>query len=266
MKKLMRSRALLISGVIAATSALTGCGGIDLTDEQNRLIAEYSADLLLKYDADYQERYGGTVEKDRITTEEPVSSENTEQVIEPGTEEVTEPDSGTEDTPPAATTEDVVIPEPGTGEGGNPIIPSGDTTDIAEIVGVEDISIIYNRYMILDRYPSLDHDGAFIYLEANPGYKLLIVKFDIQNQAAQPVELDLLNTEIDYHLVMNGGKSARPMLTILIDDLGTFRNTIPGNSDQSAVLAFQISDSLVDQIEQLNLRVTYDNTDYVIPL
>ena len=120
--------------------------------------------------------------------------------------------------------------------------------------------------MFLDRYPSLDHDGAFIYLEADPGYKLVVVKFDIENTSAESVDVDLLNTDIDYRLVMNQSKAAKPMLTILMDDLGTFRNTVSGNSEQSAVLVFQMAESSIEQIEELEIRVTYDKKEYVIQL
>jgi hypothetical protein len=118
--------------------------------------------------------------------------------------------------------------------------------------------------MFLDRYPSVDQDGAFIYLEANPGYKLVVVKFDITNTSSQSVTVDLLDSYIDYRLVMNGSKAAKPMLTILMDDLGTFCNTLPANSEQSAVLVFQMSDSSIEQIEQLDLRVTYDSDESII--
>lgn len=238
--------------------AMTGCG-IDLTDEQNRLIAEYAADLLLKYDADYQARYN---EDNEDTEEVPTTADTTEYVTEQTTQEDT---ATTEDLSADVSTEDTSAEDVSTEEDEDfPPVINDNVTDIAEIVGIHDISIIYNKCMFLDRYPSIDQDGAFIYLEADPGYKLVVVKFDITNQSSSAVSLDLLNTPIDYRLVMNGSKAAKPMLTILMDDLGTFYNTVPANSEQSAVLVFQMADGSIDKIETLDIRVTYENNEYII--
>jgi hypothetical protein len=258
-------RGCILAVVLMVAAVSTGCG-IDLTDEQNRVIAEYAADLLLKYDRAYQGRYEDTntstddtdVEEvtetttseeltEETTTEEPTTEALTESTTEENTE--TEVDS-TED----SDTEDDTIP---------PSV-SDNVTDIAEIVGIQGMSIVYNKCMFLDRYPSLDQDGTFIYLDADPGYKLVVVKFDIINQSSQPIKVDLLNTDIAYRLVMNQTKAASPMLTILMDDLGTFNNTVPANSEQSAVLVFQMSDSCVEQIERLDIKVTYAQEEYVI--
>ena len=235
--------------------AMTGCG-IDLIDEQNRLIAEYAADLLLKYDADYQARYN------EDTEDVPTTTDTTEYVTEQTKEEDT---ATTEDLSADISTEDTSAEDVSTEEDEDfPPVINDNVTDIAEIVGIHDISIIYNKCMFLDRYPSIDQDGAFIYLEADPGYKLVVVKFDITNQSSSAVSLDLLNTPIDYRLVMNGSKAAKPMLTILMDDLGTFYNTVPANSEQSAVLVFQMADGSIDKIETLDIRVTYENNEYII--
>lgn len=231
-------------------AGLTGCGR-ELSTEENRVIAEYAADLLLKYDKNYQSKYMNTEDETEAVT-------TTEQDTEATTEEtVTEAVKATET---VNTTE---------AEGEDSIIPpsdGGSVQDIAEIAGLDGLSIRYNRCMFLDRYPSIDQDGAFIYLDADEGYKLVVVKFNIANETAEDKVVDLLNTDLSYRLVMNQSKAAKPMLTILMDDLGTFSTTISANSEQSAVLVFQISDGLIDKIEHLDIRVTYQNEEHTIPI
>ncbi len=261
--------------ILTMTFVLTGCSDIDLTEEENRMIAEYAADLLLKYDSEYQESLlEDESDTEELTTEEVSSEEMTTEVTtEATTEEPTTQEPMTEE----ITTEEpsIELPEDDTsdisGEGSSesedtPIPPSdtGSIVDIADMVGIADVSITYNRCMFLDRYPSLDQDGTFIYLEADPGYKLVVVKFDITNHSTHDATIDLLNTDIDYRLVLNGNKAAKPMLTILMDDLGTFSSAVPANSEQSAVLVFQMSDSLVDKIESLIIRVTYQDDEQII--
>ncbi len=246
--------------ISAMAFALTGCG-TDLTEQETRIIGEYAADLLLKYDVNYQERLSEDTQEDGAT-EATETTEATEATTEAATDMQDIPDTETEQN--ADTTETT---ESSSSEDDS-VVPtvSGNTSDIAAIVGLEGISVQYNRCMFLDRYPSLDQDGAFIYLEAEPGYKLVVLKFDIINNTNEDKMVDLLDSGLDYRLVLNETKAAKPMLTILMDDLGTYKAVVPADTEQSAVLVFQMSDGLVDNIQSLNLRVMYQNQENTIQI
>lgn len=244
MKKLWCLLAILVLSV-----TLTGCG-VELSDEENRVIAEYAADLLLKYDRDYT---SSLVEEEVPATEQTTQAPSTDSTTEVTTEEPsTQPPQESSSTESPAS-EDTTGSSDAAGE-----------IDIGKIVGLDGISITYNQCMFLDRYPSVDQDGAFIYLEADPGYQLVVIKFDIANTTAQDIAVDLLNTDINYKLVYNQTKAASPMLTILMDDLGTYESVVPAGNEQSAVLVFQISKDLISQIQSLDIRVTYKNEESVI--
>ena len=244
MKKLWCLLAILVLSV-----TLTGCG-VELSEEENRVIAEYAADLLLKYDRDYT---SSLVEEEVPATEQTTQAPSTDSTTEGTTEEPsTQPPQESSSTESPAS-EDTTGSSDAAGE-----------IDIGKIVGLEGISITYNQCMSLDRYPSVDQDGAFIYLEADPGYQLVVIKFDIANITAQDIAVDLLNTDINYKLVYNQTKAASPMLTILMDDLGTYESVVPAGNEQSAVLVFQISKDLISQIQSLDIRVTYKNEESVI--
>ncbi len=237
--------------IVMMMAGLAGCGR-ELSTEENRVIAEYAADLLLKYDKDYQSKYMNTEnEPDTTATTESQTGEVSTEVT---TEAASDP-TAAENTTEVGSEEPMLPPS-----------DDGSVQDIAEIAGVDGISIQYNRCMFLDRYPSIDQDGAFIYLEADKGYKLVVVKFDITNKTSEDKMVDLLNTDLSYRLVMNQSKAAKPMLTILMDDLGTFSATMPADSEQSAVLVFQMAEGLVDKIERLDIRVTYQNEEHTIPI
>lgn len=237
--------------IVMMMAGLAGCGR-ELSTEENRVIAEYAADLLLKYDKDYQSKYMNTEnEPDTTATTESQTGEVSTEVTTEAASDTTAADNTTE-----AGSEEPTLPPS----------DNGSVQDIAEIAGLDGISIQYNRCMFLDRYPSIDQDGAFIYLEADKGYKLVVVKFDITNKTSEDKMVDLLNTDLSYRLVMNQSKAAKPMLTILMDDLGTFSATVPADSEQSAVLVFQMAEGLVDKIERLDIRVTYQNEEHTIPI
>lgn len=244
MKKLWCLLAILVLSV-----TLTGCG-VELSDEENRVIAEYAADLLLKYDRDYT---SSLVEEEVPATEQTTQAPSTDSTTEVTTEEPSTQPPQESSSIESPASEDTTGSSDAAGE-----------IDIGKIVGLEGISITYNQCMFLDRYPSVDQDGAFIYLEADPGYQLVVIKFDIANITAQDIAVDLLNTDINYKLVYNQTKAASPMLTILMDDLGTYESVVPAGNEQSAVLVFQISKDLISQIQSLDIRVTYKNEESVI--
>ena len=261
-KKIWKRR--LLAGLIACSVfATTGCGQvIDLTDEENHLIAEYAAELLLKYDRNYDTRYN------------PDELEDT-------TETMTETDATTE-----ATTEMVTTTEAATTEQDVPV--DGQTTqaqpvtdeavkedigatvdsdfDIAAFVGESRISVRYAYYMVVDSYPSYDQDGMYIEVQAPEGYKLLVLKFEVENKTNEDQAVDLYNKDVNYNIVVDNSRTTKQMLTILADDLYTYDKTIQASSREEAVLLYTVSDSVANKWTDLKLQVKYGGTSAVLQL
>ena len=261
-KKIWKRR--LLAGLIACgIFVTTGCGQvIDLTDEENHLIAEYAAELLLKYDRNYDTRYN------------PDELEDT-------TETMTETDAATE-----ATTEVVTITEAATTEQDAPA--DGQTTqaqpvtdeavkedigatvdsdfDIAAFVGESRISVRYAYYMVVDSYPSYDQDGMYIEVQAPEGYKLLVLKFEVENKTNEDQAVDLYNKDVNYNIVVDNSRTTKQMLTILADDLYTYDKTIQASSREETVLLYTVSDSVANKWTDLKLQVKYGGTSAVLQL
>lgn len=243
-------------------SCLVGCSEVyDLTDEETRLIAEYSADLLLKYDVSFEDRISEgeyKIEKkeengEAVTTEVSEEVITTEEVS--SEEETVEDDKGQNLNDMMDVTSDMTDNESVGREG-----------DIAKLAGISDVSITYKDYLVTNQYPATDEDGKFIYLEASQGYELLVVRFCVKSNVEESVDVSLMDKGIDYKLVCNGKKAAKPMLTILMDDLGTLETTVNPLEEQEAVLIFQISDSIKDQLNNIELYINYNGADNVIDL
>lgn len=220
---------------------LFGCtGAIELTDEENRAIAEYSADLLLKYAAGYDSKYFDGEKEMEAATEEGST--------EPVTEAADNPTEAAAEQTTEAATEQAVSYE----------------TDIAGMLGLNDISILFSNYQISDTYPSMDENGEFIYMDAPEGMKLLLVEFDLKNLTAEPVDVNLLSMDVDYRILMNGTKAAKSVLTILMNDLSTYEATLAPEASEKVVLVFQILDSLVDQVQTLDIKAAYGGREGMI--
>ncbi len=259
--------ALLIVSLCAIL--LVGCGKvIDLTDEETQLIAEYAAELLLKYDINYVDRIDQGNEKAKELSSEALESTVEELTTEQITSELTTEDTSTEkqisDESADVNTDDKVPEDERKESSGDETV--GTESDIAVIAGIDGAKITFRNYSIVDMYPATDEQGEFIYLEASEGYQLLVLQFDVLNTTSEVVPVSLLDKELDYRIVCNGTKAANPMLTILMDDLGTLETNVEPDVPQEAVLIFQISDGMQDGLETMDLYVTYNNIENVIQI
>lgn len=261
-KKIWKRR--LLAGLIACSIfATTGCGQvIDLTDEENHLIAEYAAELLLKYDRNYDTRY------------------NPDE-LEETTEIMTETDATTEAATEVATTTETATTEQSVSANGNTTQAQPETDesvkgnigatvdpdfDIAAFVGESRISVRYSYYMVVDSYPSYDQDGMYIEVQAPEGYKLLVLKFEVENKTNEDQAIDLYNKDVNYNIVVDNSRTTKQMLTILADDLYTYDKTIPASSREETVLLYTVSDSVANKWTDLKLQVKYGGTSAVLQL
>lgn len=254
----------LLAGLIACSVfATTGCGQvIDLTDEENHLIAEYAAELLLKYDRNYDTRYNPD-ELDETTetmTETDAATETTTEVVTTTEAATTEQDVSVDGQTTQA--------QPGTDEAVKEDIGAtvDSDFDIAAFVGENHISVRYAYYMVVDSYPSYDQDGMYIEVQAPEGYKLLVLKFEVENKTNEDQAVDLYNKDVNYNIVVDNSRTTKQMLTILADDLYTYDKTIQASSREEAVLLYTVSDSVANKWTDLKLQVKYGGTSAVLQL
>ena len=234
---------LLLVGLLVC---LTGCTKtMELTDEENHMIAEYAAELLLKHDVHYEDKYFEFLDIKDDKTDKDAEDNTTESTTEESTtEEITQ--GGTQETDTTQEAESNYVDS---------------NVNIGELLGETAVSIQYDNYMIVDKYPATDHDGAFIYLEASEGMQLLVLQFQVSNVTGEAVDLDLLEKDVEYRLVVNESKSAKSMLTILMDDLSTLQSSIGPGETETAVLVFQISKDYVNQIQDIEMKITYNGAE-----
>ena len=239
---------LVLSVTVLCTCIVTsGCTQvIDLTEDETRLVAEYAADLLLSYDRGYNDRLkeGEEEHLEEASTQEDAQSETT-------TEVVTEEEESTQGSE-SQTTEVTIV--------------QGTSQDIAEIAGVQGTSITYKDYEIVDQYPTGDNANEAVQVDAPEGSRLLVVHFVVKAVSDQPVDVSLMDQPIDYKLLCNDTLAAKPMLTILTNDLTTLETTATPGQDSDAVLIFQISKDMVDQLNTMQLHVTFNSEENVITI
>ncbi len=261
-KKIWKRR--LLAGLIACgIFVTTGCGQvIDLTDEENHLIAEYAAELLLKYDRNYDTRYNPDELEDttETMTETDATTEATTEVVTTTEAATTEQDAPAD----GQTTQAQPVTDEAVKEDIGATVDSD--FDIAAFVGESRISVRYAYYMVVDSYPSYDQDGMYIEVQAPEGYKLLVLKFEVENKTNEDQAVDLYNKDVNYNIVVDNSRTTKQMLTILADDLYTYDKTIQASSREEAVLLYTVSDSVANKWTDLKLQIKYGGTSAVLQL
>ena len=261
-KKIWKRR--LLAGLIACgIFVTTGCGQvIDLTDEENHLIAEYAAELLLKYDRNYDTRYNPDELEDttETMTDTDATTEATTEVVSTTEAATTEQDAPAD----GQTTQAQPVTDEAVKEDIGATVDSD--FDIAAFVGESRISVRYAYYMVVDSYPSYDQDGMYIEVQAPEGYKLLVLKFEVENKTNEDQAVDLYNKDVNYNIVVDNSRTTKQMLTILADDLYTYDKTIQASSREEAVLLYTVSDSVANKWTDLKLQVKYGGTSAVLQL
>ena len=280
--------------LVLAAFLCSGCAKvINLTEEENYLIAEYAAELLIKYSAELDLKYdpdeSEPEEEDPGNTEE-TEEQSTEMITETTKPKVTTEEQTTEEkrteekkTTESARSSDTDATEQKTTEekpGVNTVdavgseedaedVPAsaGSDYDLAQMLGTDKASVKYLYYSICETYPSYDRDGMQIEINATSGHKLLVLKFAIENKTNEDQRLDFYDSGVEYHIIINNSKSAKNMLTILIDDLFTYEATLGASDREEAVLLFSISDSIAKKLDDLKLRCTgADGSEAVLQL
>ncbi len=234
-----------IAIAILTTVLLTGCGsGIELSEEENAMVAEYMAMALLKYDAQYEDEliYAEAAE---TTGEEfvPVDSIDSKENTETSTADAT-----------VGKTQDVVQNESNIGE-----LPS---VTLSDIYKSEQYDVSYLGVEEFETYKEENND--YFIVEAPSGCKLAVVKFTIKNISDKDITVSLAEKGITYELNLEGVSVQKPLLTALMGDVQYYNETIPTGESKVAVVVFAV-DKAAD-ISKGTITITKEDSKAVVSL
>lgn len=235
---LMMAVCILTCGLL-----LTGCElvpSVNLTEEQSELVAEYAAGLLMKYDASH---VNGLMK----ITDDPIIILSPKPEIENKNEEIDEDSVAVSDSVSAAAVQ--VLPE------------------VAVAMGIPDFSVTYKDYEICDIFPETETEKLFFSMQAQEGYKLLILHFELTNPSDMPMECDVVTNAPLFRLLINDSERVNMQTTILMNDLGSYKETIDAGATEDTVMVFEISDTVADNlISKMALLIRTQELDYTYPL
>ena len=233
--------------IVGMIICLTGCSNQipDLSEEDQNLVSEYAAQLLLKYDENFSPR---------LMTEEMVSENAAAEVVK---EEVVE--SVSDNLPTSS--ENTISNEQTQTEEVTSLISGAQKMDLAKFLGVESLSISYIDSKTYDIYP--EKENEILTVNAEPGTKIVVSRFAVTNTSATDVICDMLNKEVTYEITFDGEKKYKVLTTMLLDDFTTYSDTILPNETKELVFLTEVPEE-VSQIDRVFLLLTYQEQSVVV--
>lgn len=240
---------LLTCGLAAVLTAsmLTGCGLIQstgLSEEEDELVAEYAAGVIMRYSAD---KKGGLGDLRPTPTPipwvDPKDVAPTEAPEEEEREEREEPE------------EEVPMEEVNARDDISAGSHSGsfDGHNLAAAIGIEGFDITYEGFETADVYPESPGDDLSFSMQSTPGRKLLVVHLNVINNEGQDKLCDVLACNVKFRVLINETDRVNEQMTILLNDLKSYNETIPANGSADTVLVFEVEDQLAQNINNLSL-------------
>lgn len=223
---------------LACCTSLSGCIDAmpDMTDEQQALVAEYAADIILKHSKYYDDGLADLSELEEVepTAEEPEPEYIEEEPEDSISEEYDLADEISEEQKELAELSNV---------------------SFAEALGFSDIDITFENFQVTDAYP--DDDNAGFFVNAPQGKNMLVMQFDLNNISNETVACDIASLEPGIYVSVNGSGEKKAMSTeLLLDDFSSYKGEIAAGDKVSLVVATETDgDMTVADVESIIISV-----------
>lgn len=248
----MRKSVLIFA--VAASLCMTACGSTipDMTEEQEAMVVEYAAGLLLKYDRNYHGRLLGAEE---LAEAEQKEAEERERMLEEEARKAEEAKKAEEAA--EETTEVVDVSEE----------PETITYhSIEEFYGIDGVAIRYAGYELKDMYPDSGADDMFFAMNASAGSKLVVLHFDVENVSGQDKELDMLSLGTKFKISFSGESPKYALTTMLTNDLASYKGTIAAGGLEQLVLVAELQEDKAQSVQTISLIMRNGTEEATISL
>ena len=113
------------------------------------------------------------------------------------------------------------------------------------------MELSYTGYSVTSSYPD---EGTYAYtLDADAGKKLLILSFKLSNMTDRDQEVDMIKANPHFQILVNGKNLGYSLVTVLENDLSSYKGTIPAGSRKTLILAIQVDANTAKSIESLGM-------------
>ena len=211
-----------IYGLAAMSAAcvllVTGCSkGIDINNEQNDIIANYAARLVVR-------------------------ATKVDYTYIP---DIKEPETGA--------SEDNSIEETQTDADGNIVIAKHDYSSFNDYLGLNGVEISYKGSVVDKEYPN---DGTSLFVvEAEPGKELVAVEYLLTNTTDSDITYSIPQDGLVFRLKVNDSKNVMSFKTLLLNDFSNMKDfVVEAGQTKTAVIVFQLDEEDAQALSRIEVR------------
>jgi len=122
-------------------------------------------------------------------------------------------------------------------------------------LGINGVDFAFQGVEVRDRYTTNVYD-----MSPNPGNKFLVMKFKATNTSGQDANIDILSLGPKFKATINGSANANNDLTLMPEDLATFKGTLKANESRDLIILFQFKDADLSNIQGTSLKCTVNGS------
>ncbi len=231
----MKNSIKILIIMIGMCISVCGCTKVrELKTEQNDIIAEYAAGVLVKYSYAYKGKYTD------------LSGDFKSEIILPETE------PSDEETTPEETTPDITDETTPSESAGEQETEKG-KWDVSEAMGLNGLELEYRSYIITKEYP--DDENAVFTFTAQEGYTFAVMKFLLVNKTGSDITVDNSELKPAVKAYFNDKAPVYNYANLMKDDITNLKNvTVTAGSSREAILVYMIEDELAEHITGIKLE------------
>ena len=204
---------------VGCTSAIP-----ELSEDEQAMVTQYMADMLLKYDSNYQsalleeDELAIALEEQRAKEEAARLEAEEQQRLEQEKIEAAKPDNiEVEETPKYAAVGEMAV--------------------ASDLDGVE---FEYLGYELKSQYPDAEEGELVFAMTPTEGNELLVIRFYMANISGSDYEVDTIRTGTSYAVKINDGSYAPALTTLIENDLSTLGVDMPMETGMEVVLISEV--------------------------
>lgn len=234
----MLKKRLLLTLAVVSMFALTGCAtSIRLTENENGIIAEYLAGVLLSREKSYDQML---IEPSPLPTEIPQPT----PTLTPLPTKAEKPNQNS---------------NKDNQNGNQSVVNEKENSDFTEVIGIKNLTIEYIGYDMVNSF-----SDAYFSLDAGKDKQLLVIKFNVRNTSKKSMKLELADASIQYKLDINTGTILKPQLTFMLNDLRYIDLEIGGKETKETIVIFEVSKK--QEMKTAKLVISKDEKIAIIKL
>lgn len=274
----MKKKMCLLLGLCMLGLSVTGCTkAVELTENEQEIIAEYAASALLKYDKGYNSKYktdamtkakveAALMEKakeEKMTEKpEPTPTPTPQVQTTPTPQPQPTPTPVPEQTPtPEPTQTPIPTPKP-TKKPNLSLEDKMPPAEIGKMFGMEGVEVNYMGFQAVDTYPVLQENQLGFMMEASQGTKLIAVKFELLNRNEEATSCNIVGQNIKFQMRFNGADYVGVQKTLLKDDFANLNCILQPNETKEVVVISQVKAGYENTIKSVDMitRIGGENT------